>query len=46
VKDASVRTRDDLEKLTRETFRYIQAVLGAYQESIQSFAPLAEKKAQ
>lgn len=46
VKDASVRTRDDLEKLTCETFRYIQAVLGAYQESIQSFAPLAEKKAQ
>jgi len=46
VKDASVRTRDDLDKLTRETFRFVQNILGAYQESIQSMAPLAEKKAQ
>ena len=46
LKDSSIKTRDDLDKLTRETFRSIQSILGAYQESIQSFAPLAEKKAQ
>jgi len=46
LKDSSVKTQDELDKLTRETFRSIQSILGAYQESIQSFAPLAEKKAQ
>ena len=46
LKDSSVKIQDELDKLTRETFRSIQSILGAYQESIQSLAPLAEKKAQ
>lgn len=46
LKDSSQKSRDDFDKLTRETYRYVQAILGAHQESIQNLAPLAEKKAQ
>lgn len=41
----SEQTRDDLDDLTRETVRHIQAILMSYQDSIQSVAALIDKKA-
>lgn len=43
--DITQITRDELERLTKETVKHIQTVLMAYQESIQAVAPLANKKA-
>ena len=45
LQDLSERTRDDLDRLTRETVKHIQTILMSYQESIQSVAALVDKKA-
>jgi chromosome segregation ATPase len=37
--------QEDLNRLANETFQHVQLVLTTYQETIQSLAPLAEKKA-
>ncbi|MEA4812577.1 MAG: hypothetical protein VB108_08415 [Anaerolineaceae bacterium] len=42
--DTTQLTRDELERLTKETVKHIQVLLMAYQESIQSVAPLLDKK--
>lgn len=42
--DITQTTSDELERLTKETVKHIQSVLMAYQESIQSVAPLIDKK--
>ncbi|KUK70311.1 MAG: hypothetical protein XD89_0463, partial [Anaerolineae bacterium 49_20] len=44
--DNTVNLQEELNRLASETFQHVQLVLSAYQESIQSLAPLAEKKAQ
>ncbi|HOF25034.1 MAG TPA: hypothetical protein PK982_02075 [Anaerolineaceae bacterium] len=44
--DNTANLQEDLSRLANETFQHVQLVLTAYQESIQSLAPLAEKKAQ
>ncbi len=41
----TVQTREDLDRLARETVRHVQAVLLAYQESIQNVASVIDKKA-
>ncbi|MFZ3071511.1 MAG: hypothetical protein WA110_10380 [Anaerolineaceae bacterium] len=46
LNDITVKTQDEVDRLTRETVRHVQAILMAYQDSIQSIAQLAEKKAQ
>lgn len=43
--DLTTSMRDDLDNLSRETVRHIQTVLIAFQDSIQSLAPLVDKKA-
>jgi len=43
--DNTANLQEDLSRLANETFQHVQLVLTAYQESIQSLAPLAEKKA-
>jgi len=45
LNDVTLRTRDELERLHRETVKHVQSILVAYQESIQSIAPLLDKKA-
>ena len=45
LNDVTLRTRDELERLRRETVKHVQSILVAYQESIQSIAPLLDKKA-
>jgi len=42
--DMTQITRDELERLTKETVKHVQSVLMAYQESIQAVAPLLDKK--
>ena len=44
--DNTANLQEELNRLANETFQHVQLVLTAYQESIQSLAPLAEKKAQ
>jgi len=44
--DSTSNLQDEMERLAKETFQHVQMILTAYQESIQSLAPLAEKKAQ
>jgi len=44
LQDLSQLTRDELDRLTKETVKHIQSVLMSYQESIQSLAPLLDKK--
>lgn len=46
IGDLTEQIRDDLNRLSRETVNHVQAVLMAYQESIQGLAPLLDKKAQ
>ena len=41
--DLTALMRDDLDNLSRETVRHVQTVLVAFQESIQSIAPLVDK---
>ncbi|MFZ3151415.1 MAG: hypothetical protein WA116_07005 [Anaerolineaceae bacterium] len=43
--DITVKTQDDVDRLSRETIKHVQSILQAYQDSIQSIAPLAERKA-
>ncbi|NLW71648.1 MAG: hypothetical protein GXY37_02000 [Chloroflexi bacterium] len=45
LQNLSEQTRDDLDRLVRETVKHIQAILFGYQDSIQSIAPLIDKKA-
>ena len=45
LQDLSEQTRDDLDRLTRETVKHIQSILMSYQESIQNVAALVDKKA-
>lgn len=45
LQDLSEQTRDDLDRLARETVKHIQAILSGYQDSIQNIAPLIDKKA-
>jgi len=42
--DTTQITRDELERLTKETVKHVQNILMAYQESIQAVAPLVDKK--
>ena len=44
--DNTANLQEELNRLANETFQHVQLVLTACQESIQSLAPLAEKKAQ
>lgn len=44
--DLTAQTRDELDRLRKETVHHVQAILMAYQESIQNLAPLIDKKAQ
>jgi DNA repair exonuclease SbcCD ATPase subunit len=43
--DLTALMRDDLDNLSREIVRHVQTILVAFQESIQSVAPLLDKKA-
>ncbi|NLC30225.1 MAG: hypothetical protein GX773_07175 [Chloroflexi bacterium] len=43
--DLTSSMKDDLNNLSRETVRHVQTILVAFQESIQSIAPLVDKKA-
>lgn len=43
--DITVKTQDDVDRLSRETIKHVQSIFQAYQDSIQSIAPLAERKA-
>lgn len=45
LQDLSEQTRDDLDRLTRETVKHVQSILMSYQESIQSVVALIDKKA-
>ncbi len=45
IKDISVRNQDAIDALNRETVRHVQAVLRAYQDSIQNIATLLDNKA-
>jgi predicted nucleic acid-binding Zn-ribbon protein len=45
LQDLSEQTRDNLNRLTRETVKHVQTILMSYQESIQSVAALVDKKA-
>ena len=45
MNDQLLQTRDELDRLSRETVKHIQSVLMTYQESIQTVAPLLDKKA-
>ncbi len=42
--DITQITRDELDRLTKETVKHVQSILMAYQESIQAVAPLMDKK--
>lgn len=44
MNDQLLQTRDELDRLSRETVKHIQSVLMTYQESIQTVAPLLDKK--
>ena len=41
--DNTANLQEDLSRLANETFQHVQLVLTAYQESIQSLAPLGEE---
>jgi len=45
IKDISVRNQDAIDALNRETVRHVQAILRAYQDSIQNIATLLDNKA-
>ena len=45
IKDLSIRNQDAVEVLQRETVRHVQAILRAYQDSIQNVATLLDNKA-
>jgi chromosome segregation ATPase len=45
LKDLSIRNQDAVEVLQRETVRHVQAILRAYQDSIQNVATLLDNKA-
>ena len=45
LKDLSIRNQDAVEVLQRETVRHAQAILRAYQDSIQNVATLLDNKA-
>lgn len=45
IKDLSIRNQDAVEVLQRETVRHVQAILRAYQDSIQKVATLLDNKA-
>lgn len=45
LQDLAEQTRDDLDRLTRETVKHVQTILMSYQESIQNVAALIDKKA-
>jgi len=44
LENVTALLRDELNNLSRETVRHVQKVLLAFQESIQSIAPLTDKK--
>lgn len=44
IKDLSIRNQDAVEVLQRETVRHVQAILRAYQDSIQNVATLLDNK--
>ncbi len=44
LKDLSIRNQDAVEVLQRETVRHVQAILRAYQDSIQNVATLLDNK--
>ena len=41
----TLHAREDLDHLARETVRHVQAILLAYQDSIQNLVPFVDKKA-
>lgn len=45
LQDISQQNQEEIDRLTRETVRHIQSILVGYQESIQTIAPLVDKKA-
>ncbi len=44
INDIALKTRDELDKLSRETVKHVQSILQAYQDSIQNIGPLAERR--